>query len=165
MNRQSLIAGLLAIAVVAAAVIGTLWFTRKNQLTAEGRVVKVRTHAVDADNTIAVLDFRITNASALQMKVREAEAVLVPANGPEITGETVSEMDAQRLFDYFKDLGQKYNPSILINDKIRPGETIDRMLAVSFKVPQSQFENRRLIRLRVVDVDGGIVEITDRPHT
>ena len=150
---------------LAQVVAGTLWFTRKNQLAVSGRIVKVRTHAVDADNTIAVLDFRVTNPSALLLKVREAEAVLVPASGPEVTGETVSEMDAVRLFGYFKDLGQKYNPSLLINDRINPGQTIDRMLAVSFKVPQAQFENRKAIRLRIRDVDGAVVEITDRPRT
>jgi hypothetical protein len=161
MNRQSLLAGLLAIAAVGAIIAGTLWFTRKNTLAVGGRIVKVRTHAVDADNTIAVLDFRISNQSALLMKVREAEVVLIPANGPEVRGETVSEMDAVRLFDYFKDLGQKYNPSLLINDKIAPGQTIDRMLASSFKVPQSQFENRKAIRLRILDVDGATVELTE----
>ncbi len=164
MNRQSLLAGLLAVTVVGVVIAGTLWFTRKNTLAVSGRIVKVRTHAVDADNTIAVLDFRVTNPSALLLKVREAQAVLVPAGGPEITGETVSEMDAVRLFDYFKDLGQKYNPSLLINDKIGPGQTIDRMLAVSFKAPQAQLEGRKAIRLRILDVDGATVEITDRPQ-
>jgi len=164
MNRQSLLAGLLAIAVLGAVVAGTLWFTRKNTLAVSGHIVKVRTHAVDADNTIAVLDFRVSNPSALLLKVREAQAVLVPASGPEITGETVSEMDAVRLFGYFKDLGQKYNPSLLINDKIGPGQTIDRMLAITFKAPLAQVEGRKAMRLRIVDVDGAIVEITDRPQ-
>ena len=162
MNRQSLLAGLLAIAVLGAIVGGTLWFTRKNTLAVNGRIVKVRTHAVDADNTIVVLDFRVTNPSALLLKVREAQAVLVPASGPEITGDTVSEMDAVRLFDYFRDLGQKYNPSLLINDKIGPGQTIDRMLAISFKAPQAQVEGRKAMLLRILDVDGATVEITDR---
>jgi hypothetical protein len=164
MNRQSLIAGLLAVAVVGAIVAGTLWFTRKNTLAVTGHIVKVRTHAIDADNTIVVLDFRFTNPSALLLKVRDAEAVLVPASGAEITGDTVSELDAVRLFGYFKDLGQKYNPSLLINDKIAPGQTIDRMLAITFKTPLSAVESRKALRLRIHDVDGATVEITDRPQ-
>lgn len=164
MSRQALVAGLIALGLVVAVVGGTLWFTRKNHLVLNGDILKLRTHSIDAGNTIAVLDFRIANPTNVQFVVREVEASLDPPSGAALTGDTVSEMDAKRLFDYFPDLGQKYNPSLLIRDKINPGQFADRMLAVSFKAPVAQIENRKAIRLRIQDVDGIVVELVSRPH-
>jgi hypothetical protein len=165
MSRQALVAALIALALVGAVVGGTLWFTRKNHLVLKGDVFKLRTHSIDANNTIAVLDFRIANPTNVQFVVRDVEASLEPASGAAVTGDTVSELDAKRLFDYFPHLGQKYNPSLLVRDKINPGQSVDRMIAASFKVPVAQIEIRKAIRLRIQDVDGIVVELVNRPHS
>jgi hypothetical protein len=59
-------------------------------------------------------------------------------------------------------LGQKYNPNLKVRQKISPGESIDRMVTVSFKATDEQIEKRKAIRIVITDVDRVKTEIVEK---
>ena len=72
------------------------------------------------------------------------------------------ESDAKRLFAYYPVLGKKYNPNLMIRQKINPGETIDRMVSVRFPGTEESFQKRKRLRIIVRDVDGAKTEIVEK---
>ena len=69
-----------------------------------------------------------------------------------------------RLFQYFPLLGQKFNRTLKIRDRVEAHQSMDRMLCARFEVPDSTIETRRQILIRVEDVDGAISEIAEAPR-
>ena len=57
--------------------------------------------------------------------------------------------DAKALFTYYPVLGKKYNPNLMIRQKINPGETIDRMVSVRFPGAKNRFQKRKGLRILV----------------
>ena len=90
------------------------------------------------------------------------EAFLDHSNGKTAEGAVASEMDAQRLFQYYPILGQKYLDTLKIHDRLKPRQTLDRMIAVRFEIPQARLDARKNLKLRVEDVDGPAGEITEK---
>jgi len=45
---------------------------------------------------------------------------------------------------------------------IRDSQSLDRMLAVRFEVPEEAVEQRRTLRVRITDVDGAVSEIGEQ---
>ena len=126
-----------------------------------GKILKVRTLALDENSSLAVVDFRVTNSADYAVVVREVDVTLEAANGASVGGATVSESDARRLFQYYPILGEKYNDSLIIRDRIKPHATLDRMIAVRFEMPVAKLDARKRLRLSVVDVDGPSGELIE----
>jgi hypothetical protein len=120
----------------------------------------VRTKGIDNENTIAILDFRLSNPSDVQFIVRDVVVTIDTADGKAMEGDTVAEVDAERLFQYYPVLGQKYNPTLMIRSKVNPGQTLDRMIAVRFPTSEQQVQDRKSLRIRIREVDGTTSEIT-----
>jgi len=137
----------------------TLFVQRGAHIELEGAIQKVRTLSVEAASTIAVLDFRFVNGSNYMFIVRDVAVSLEDRQGDLLEGAVVSEVDAQRLFQYYPVLGQKYNPSLLARTRIQPRESMDRMLAVRFEVSEKEFKQRKGLKIRVEEVDGAVSEI------
>jgi hypothetical protein len=74
----------------------------------------------------------------------------------------VSEVDAKQLFAAMPVLGQKFNDTLILRDKIPPHTSQDRMVAARFEVPEARFESRKRFVIRVEEVDGKVVEYSDR---
>jgi len=161
-SKQATIAAIIAMLVVAAVVGGILVSTRHNKVELSGSVLRVRSHSIDADNTVVFADIRVSNPSTQQFVVQEVEVFLEQKAGDQVTGETFSETDAQRLFTYYPVLGKKHNPNLMIRQKINPGESIDRMVSVRFAGPEDRVNNRKGLRIVVTDVDGAKTEIVEK---
>jgi hypothetical protein len=161
-NRNTLISGLIAVTFVALLIGGGLYWTRNNRLELKGDVLKVRSYSIDQNYTIAVIDFRVTNPSTSQFVVKDIDVSLDTNDGKTLDGSIFSEIDARRLFDYYKVLGTKFNPTLLTKDKINSSETVDRMLAVRFTSTDADIQNRKAIHIVVHDVDGVQTEIVER---
>jgi hypothetical protein len=161
LNKQTIIAGVIGLGVVAAIIGSGLFATRKNHLELTGQILKVRSFQIAEDSTVAVLDFRITNPSTQTFQVKEVEVHLVTDDGKTLDAGVFTEVDAGRVFDYYKVLGAKYNPSLIIKEKIQPNETKDRMIAVKFDAPDSVIQKRKALRIVVTDADGVQTEISD----
>ena len=150
--------GLVFVVIVVAWV---LYMQRGAHIEPTGKILKVRTLSMDDTSSVAVIDFRVSNASDYRVIVKEVTVTLEEPNGKTEAGDSVAEMDAQRLFQYYPILGQKYNDTLKMHDRIEKHETIDRMIAVRFEIPQAQLDARKALKLRVQDVDGPSGELIE----
>jgi len=147
--------------VIAIAVVWIFYMQRGAHIEPAGKILKVRTLALDEGSSIAVIDFRVVNSSDYTVIVREVNVTLEQPNGTAPDGTVVSEVDARRLFQYYPVLGQKYNDSLIIRDRIKPHQTLDRMIAARFEIPVAQLDARKRLKLRIVDVDGPSGELIE----
>ena len=147
--------------VVACAVAGVFYMQRGAHVELKGALLKVRTQAMDENSAIAAIDFRFVNPSNYPFMVREVIVTIVDQNGKTLEGTPVSELDARRLFQYFPQLGQKYNDSLVMRDKIMGRQSMDRMIVARFEAPEATLENRKKLTVRIVDVDGPVSELEE----
>lgn len=149
-------------AVVAGLLVAfTLFLQRGAHLALEGAIQKVRLLSVEEASSIAVLDFRLVNGSDYPFLVREVAVSMEDAQGKMVEGAVISEVDAQRIFHYYPVLGQKYNPTLVARTRIAPRQSLDRMIAARFEVPEKQLQGRRRLKIRVEEVDGVVSEIVE----
>jgi len=87
--------GLVAIAI---AVVVILNANKGAHLELQGSILKVRTGALGDGNSIAVMDFRVTNPSDLPFTVRNVEIALEQSNGEMLDGVTISKSDLKQMF-------------------------------------------------------------------
>jgi hypothetical protein len=139
-----------------------LFVSRGAHIELKGSILKVRTQALDEANSVAVVDFRFANPSDYPFVVRSVTVSLKDAAGKAYEGAEVSDVDAKRLFQYYPLLGQKFNDSLLMRDKIKPRHTEDRMIAVRFEVPVQQLDARKQLSVRIEDVDGPVSELLEK---
>lgn len=157
MSKGILLASLIGIGIVVIAVVLVLQGQKGAHIQLTGKILKVRTAPIDESSSVAAVDFRVTNPADYPFMAKMVTLIVVDANGKEIEGETVSEPDAKRLFDALPLLGPKYNPSLTINERIAPHQTIDRMSSARFEAPDAVIEARRNLILRIEEVDGRAV--------
>ncbi len=160
--RNAMIAGALAVLIVGGMIFGGLFWTRHSHLELTGQVLKVRTYQVDPENTIAIIDFRATNPSTTQFQVKDVEVYLDGKDGKTLDSALFSDIDAGRVFEFYKVLGRKYNPTLLMRDKVDAGKTLDRMIAVRFSCPEQQIADRKDIRIEITEIDGNKSIITEK---
>jgi hypothetical protein len=152
---------LVGLAIVGAALAWLFYAQRGAHLVLEGSVSKVRTVATDDNSCVAIVDFRFVNVADYRWVIRKVDVLVTDAQGYAVSGSTVSEVDAARLFEYFPLLGPKYNDSLVARARLTPHQTIDRMIAAKFDIPEAQLQARKSLRIRIEDVDGAVSEITE----
>ena len=152
------IAAVLVVAVIA----GVFYMQRGAHIELQGKILKVRTAPLDENSSIVVLDFRFGNNSDYPFIVRSVTVVLEDNAGARTEGTTVSEIDAQRLFQGIPLLGQKFNPSLIARDRIPAHASEDRMIAARLEVPEAVLEKRKQLTIRIEEVDGALSEIHER---
>src|SRR3954453_17854692 len=116
MNKQFLLFLGIGLAVVAVIIGTTLVGTKGAHLTLDGKILKVRTIATDEKNTIVVIDIRVTNPTKAQFMVKEGLISVTGPDGKEVAGDTIARSDMNRVFDYYKVLGPKYNEILIMRD-------------------------------------------------
>lgn len=154
MSKNILIASLVGIAIVVIAVAMVLQAQKGAHIELTGKILKVRTAPIDENSSVAAVDFRVTDPANYAFMVKSVTLTVVDASGKQIDGATVSEPDAVRIFDGIPLLGPKYNPSLIIGERILPHQTIDKMSSARFEVPDSVLESRKNLILRIDEVDG-----------
>jgi hypothetical protein len=159
-SGRFLIFAVLGLAVIAAAIFVIFSSTKGAHLELQGKILKVRTGALDDQNSIAVLDFRIEDVADVPFVVREVNISLDKSDGSKLEGALVSKSDVQQLFAYNRFLGSPYNEILSIRDKIAPHSRTDRMAAARFELPEAQLESAKAIRLHLQDMDGPEFETT-----
>jgi hypothetical protein len=159
MKHPKLVAfGSAALVVIAA--IGIVWYlARGSHLELRGSILKVRTAPTDENSSVAVVDFRVNNVADYEFNVLNVKVVVEEKSGNKVEGMTVSEVDARHLFEVLPLLGQKYNDSLVVRNRLPPHATEDRMIAASFPIPESRLDMRQGIVLRVEEVEGNVSEI------
>ena len=162
MNNRLVAAFGIGIAVIAIAVGAVVYMQRGARVGLTGSVLKVRTEALDENSSVAVIDFRFVNPSDYPFVVRTVTVVLEENNGAQYNGQTISEVDAKRLFDGLPLLGSKYNETLVMGNKIPPKGSEDRMVAARFEAPVARLEARKRLLVRIEDVDGPVTELSEK---
>ena len=142
-------------------VVGAVLFFKRG-IDPTGAILKVRTQALDETSSIAVIDFRVENTSDTGLVIRNVSVSLEAKDGKKYPGAAVAEVDAQSLFKYYPVLGQKFNDTLRVRDKIPARQKVDRMIAARFEVPESKLTERARLTVRVEDVDGPAAEIREK---
>ncbi len=150
------------VVVCAIAVIAILFMQRGAHMDLEGSIQKVRTLPMDEQSSVAIIDFRLRNPSDYPFIVRKAEVSAVGPNGAPIEASVVSEVDAKKIFQYFTQLGPKYNETLLMNTRINPKQSVDRMLAARFEVPEKVLQSRQNLRIHIDEIDGPAAELKEK---
>ncbi len=163
MSKNILIASLAGLVVVAIAVMLVLHGQKGAHINLTGKILKVRTAPIEDNSSLAVVDFRVTDPADYSFMTDKVTLVLVDASGKRTEGDTISELDAKRIFESMPLLGEKYNPSLLKAERIGAHQTVDRMTSARFEVPESALQSRKNIILRIEEVDGrAVVEIPEK---
>jgi hypothetical protein len=157
MSKSILIAMAAGIVVLAVAVGAIFRVQRGAHIELIGKILKVRTAPIDEDSSVAAVDFRVTNPADYPFVVQKVTLTAIGPGGGRTEGDTISEMDAKRLFDAIPLLGPKYNQTLLIHERVPPHTTIDRMASARFEVPDSKLQARTNLILRVDEIDGRAV--------
>jgi len=158
MNPAALAGGIVAVFLVIGAV---LYIQRGAHIDLKGSVLKVRTQAMDESSSVAVVDFRFVNPSNYPFVVQDVNVSVEGKDGKMLDGTPVSEVDARRLFEYYPVLGQKYNDSLVIRDKIEPRASMDRMIVARFEAPVAAIESRKNLKVKIAEVDGPEAELEE----
>ena len=153
----------IGLAVVAIGIAVMFYMQRGSHVELRGSVLKVRTAALDENSSVAIVDFRFVNPSDYPFVVRTVDVTMEEKNGNIVQSEPVSETDAKQLFQALPLLGQKFNDSLLMRDKIPARQSEDRMIAARFSLPVEKLEQRKRLRIRIEDVDGPVSELVERP--
>ena len=161
MKKTLLTFGIAAI-VVLAVIASVFYIQRGAHLELQGEILKVRTAPIDDKSSVAVVDFRFTNVADYEFDVRKVTVMLVDSSGAQTEGSTISEIDAERLFQGIPLLGQKYNPSLITRNKIPPHASQDRMIAARFEVPEDRLDHRQQLVVRIEEVDGAVSELREK---
>lgn len=152
------------VVLLAAVVFGVFTGNKGSHLELNGQVIKSRTGALDESNSVALLDFRISNPSNVSFVVREIKATLEKANGEKMEAQLTSKGDMKQLLEFNKFLGAQYNDTLSIKDKIPARGQIDRMVAARFEVPQAELDKGKAIVLWMQDMDGPEFTTTYKLH-
>jgi hypothetical protein len=152
----------IGLVVIALAVGGIFVMQRGDRMQLPGKILKVRTAALDEDSSIAVIDFRMENPSNILFEVRTVTLEMDDNQGKSYLGQTVSEMDTQGLFDAIPALGPKFNKSLVMRERLGAHGSADRMIAARFQAKVDMLDGRKRFVVRIEEVDGKSFEYAER---
>ena len=163
MSKNILIASGVGILCIAIAVAMIFHMQRGAHIEVTGKILKVRTAPLEDNAAVLVADFRITNPADYSYLVNKVTLTVLDAHGKPIEGDTISELDAKRIFDAIPLLGPKYNQGLILRESVAPHATVDRMISARFEVADAVLQARKNLTLRIEDADGRAVnEITEK---
>ena len=160
MSKQFLILFGVGILLVGGAVFGILSSNKGSHLELKGKILKTRTGALSDQDSILVLDLRLENPSNVPFVVRQVEVTIDKADGTTAPSSIISKMDIHQIFQFNRFLGDQYNDSLSMKDKVAPHSTVDRMVAARFDVPIKDLDGAKLMHLSIQDLDGPLFEIS-----
>lgn len=152
----------IGVVLVAIAVAAILYMQRNAAVGITGNVLKVRTAPLDEKSSVAVIDFRFTNPSDVNFVVRTVTVALEDQKGAWVEGATISEVDAKRMFEMLPILGQKFNDTLILREKIASHTSQDRMVSARFEIPEEQLAARKRFLVKIEEIDGKISEISEK---
>jgi hypothetical protein len=143
MSRTLLITFAIGIVVVAIVVSGVVYMQRGGHVELTGKILKVRTAPLDDQSSAVAIDFRITNPSDYPFQIQAVTVILEGPGGASTDGATASDMDAQRLMTGVPLLGDMYNPTLMVRERVpgAPLSTAWSPLASKCPIPSYNLAN------------------------
>jgi len=158
-SKTLLICAGIGLLVIGGMIGGGLFATRGTRLELTGSVRQTRLAALSPERSVIILDFRASNQSDYPFVIKTVEVEVTLANGKKEIGQFVPGVDANSLFPALPVLGDRRAISIGIGEKIGAKQSVDRMTAASFSIPESDLAARKDTVLRLRDVDGPVSEL------
>src|SRR5262245_34447826 len=137
MNPRTLTFALIGLAVALAVAGAGLFFSRSSRIVLDGKIQKVRVQAIDEQSTAVIVDFRVTNPSKHTFVLGTGTIEIDTKDNKTLTGDTVSDRDAERFLAAYPLLGPKFNQSLVPREKVGSKQTGDYMLAARVDVPEA----------------------------
>jgi hypothetical protein len=147
----------IALLIVAVLLALVLWSNRGSQLRLESRILKTRLIPADETSTIAVLEVRIKNPSNVTFVVRDVHSKVILADGTELDGDLVAQVDLDRVLGSLKIYGPRYNPVLKSKETFTGSWQGDRTVVATFPRSAAEIERRKGFVIDVDDVDGAVV--------
>jgi hypothetical protein len=146
-----IVAGLVVVGLLMA---GAFYIQWDAHMQLDGRIMKVRTLNAVEEATIVVIDARLINTSGYTYIVGETKVEIEDAKGNRTEGTQIAEMDADRLFEGYPALGQRFNPNLKARDKLPARATQDRQFSVHFPMRAAEVAARKRFIVTVQELDG-----------
>jgi hypothetical protein len=172
MRSDFAIAFAVGLACIAIAVGGIFYMQRGDKIDLPGKILKVRTAVLDDGKSdrgpdhpatsVAVIDFRVTNPSDVIFEVRTVTVHMIDNTGKTFEGQITSDSDAAAMMQALPVLGEKFNKTLMVRERIGAHGAQDRMVAARFEVPLEQLDARKNLVVRIEEVDGKSFEISER---
>lgn len=162
MHKGLIVPIAIGLAVVGVVVAGILYMQRGAHIEPAGSVLKIRTHDLDSASSVAFVDFRVINASDYTLVIRQVQVSIEGRDGKTHEGTPVSAADADNVLQYLPMLGHRYNPYLLMRDKIPARSRVDRTAAARFDIPVTDLDARKNLAIRVEEVDGATAVIHEK---
>ena len=147
----------IALFIVAVLLALVVWSNRGSQLRLESKILKTRVIPADETSSIAVLEVRIKNPSNVTFVVRDVHSKVILADGTELDGELVAQVDLDRVLEGLKIYGPRYNAVLKAKDSLAGSWQGDRTVVATFPRSAAEIERRRGFVIDVDDVDGALV--------
>jgi hypothetical protein len=162
MRSNFAVAFAIGLACIAIAVGGIFYMQRGDKIDLPGKILKVRTAELDAESSVAVIDFRVSNPSDILFEVRTVTVELQGDDGKSYEGQISSDTDAAALMQAIPTLGEKYNKTLMMKERIGAHGSQDRMVAARFTTPLEKLDARKRLIVRIEEVDGKSFEYSER---
>ncbi len=104
------------------------------------------------NSVLVALTFTLRNSGEKSLWVHDIKGKLVTGSG-EQTGEAVSAVDFDRYFQGFPALKAGALQPLSPEDKLQPGQQVQRTVMVSFPVPLDQFNQRKSVSVMIQPYD------------
>jgi len=147
-----------AFVIVGALLALILLNNRGSQVRLESRILKARLIPADESSTLAVLEVRIKNPANVTFVVRDVHTKVILADGTELDGDPVAQIDLNRVLDALKIYGPSYNPVLKAKEKFTGSWQGDRTVAATFPRAVADLERRKGFVITVSDVDGAVTQ-------
>jgi len=148
--------GLVVVAVIAFFVV---YGNRASYLEPTGRIIQVRTAALDDASSVLLVDFEVTNPSGRDMTVRWITVAIHTPEGTSPDNMPVAGSDLPMLFRAHPELGALVHPPARERELIAPGKTVDQIIAVRYDLAERDLKKRKDLQLVVEDVTGPKLEL------
>jgi hypothetical protein len=146
----------IAFLIVAGVAALILYNNRGSQVRLESRILKTRLIPADDASTLAVLEVRIKNPSNVTFVVRDVQTKVILADGTELDGLPVAQIDLDRVLDALKIHGPRYNPVLKAKESFDGMWQGDRTVVATFPRAATEIERRKGFIIIVDDVDGAV---------
>jgi hypothetical protein len=138
------------------------WFsTSDKRLEVTGEILKTRTIELTPETTLVMLDFRMRNESNVDFVLKEANLTWTSADGASHEMDTVARPDLDRILQYVKQAGPKFNEVFVMREKLGGKAMLDRMAAGVAKASEGDFLKHKSLTLTLTDLDGKTFELKE----
>lgn len=158
MSRQFIVMLLAAVVIIGVALYSTVSVNQNHLLTLTGAITDVRVRPLTPEASLVIVDFTVTNPSAVGFDLIQLELDKMDGDKATPSG-LLSKGEIGRYLDYEK--SPQPNPTLGIGEMIRGGQTVKRMIAARFELPEAGLA-AATYRIRFHHIEKVDAEITGR---